>query len=114
MSKDDDQFISMVSRSSILVDDRYSVCLPVRNKSLCMPNRSVAKQRVLNLQKGFSRDAKLHTDLTQDDHTDMLHLWMTSQLRGESSISVTTVSEIQSSKNCVSSLTAQQAFREHH
>ncbi|KAJ8366529.1 hypothetical protein AAFF_G00350830, partial [Aldrovandia affinis] len=63
MSKDDHQFMNMVSQSSKLVDGQYSVCLPIRNKSLCMPNnRSVAEQRVLNLRKRFSRDVKFHTE----------------------------------------------------
>ena len=44
MSKDDHQFINMVSVSSKLVNGHYSICLPVRSKSLCMPNdRAVAK-----------------------------------------------------------------------
>lgn len=59
MSKEDHQFMSMVSQSSRLVDGHYSVCLPVRNKSLRMPNnRSVAEQRALNLRRRFSRDLK--------------------------------------------------------
>ncbi|KAJ8397167.1 hypothetical protein AAFF_G00010210 [Aldrovandia affinis] len=63
MSKDDHQFMNMVSQSSKLVDGQYSVCLPIRNKSSCMPNnRSVAEQRVLNLRKRFSRDVKFHTE----------------------------------------------------
>lgn len=63
MSKDDHQFIDMVSQSSKLVDGHYSVCLPVKNKSLCMPiNRSVAEQRALNLRKRFSRDVKFHAE----------------------------------------------------
>ncbi|KAJ8377835.1 hypothetical protein AAFF_G00251540 [Aldrovandia affinis] len=63
MSKDDHQFMNMVSQSSKLMDGQYSVCLPIRNKSLCMPNnRSVAEQRVLNLRKRFSRDVKFHTE----------------------------------------------------
>ena len=63
MSKDDHQFISMVSQSAILEDGHYSVCLPLRKKSLCMPNnRAVAEQRVLNLRKRFSRDVKFYEE----------------------------------------------------
>ncbi len=63
MSKDDHQFIHVVSQSSKLVDGHYSVCLPVRNKALCMPNnRSVAEQRALNLRKRFSKDVKFHAE----------------------------------------------------
>lgn len=63
MSKGDHQFISMVSQSAVLEDDHYSVCLPVKKKSLCMPNnRAVAEQRALNLRKMFSRDSKFYGD----------------------------------------------------
>lgn len=34
MSKEDHQFIDMVSQSSQLKDGHYSICLPLRNKSL--------------------------------------------------------------------------------
>lgn len=62
MSKDDHQFINMLSQSSKLADGHYSVCLPVRNKSLCMPNnRAVAEQRALNLRKIFARDGWMHS-----------------------------------------------------
>lgn len=61
MSKDDHQFVSLVSQSTILVDGHYSVCLPVRKELLCMPNnRAVAVQRALNLKKRFSRDVKFY------------------------------------------------------
>lgn len=58
MSKEDHQFMNMVSQSAQLKDGHYSICLPLRNKSLCMPNnRSVAEQRALNLRKRFIKDA---------------------------------------------------------
>ncbi|KAM4561412.1 uncharacterized protein V3H82_015431 [Fundulus diaphanus] len=58
MSKEDHQFMNMVSQSAQLKDGHYSICLPLRNKSLCMPNnRSVAEQRALNLRKRFTKDA---------------------------------------------------------
>lgn len=61
MSKDDHQFISMVSQSAILEDGHYSVCLPLTKKSFCMPNnRAVAEQRVWNLRKRFSRDVNFY------------------------------------------------------
>ncbi|GAA6232368.1 uncharacterized protein LOC120493481, partial [Lates japonicus] len=61
MSKEDHQFISMVSQSAKLEDGHYSVCLPVRKKTLYMPNnRAVAEQHALNLRKRFSRDVKFH------------------------------------------------------
>lgn len=57
MSKDDHKFISMVSHSAELENGHYSVCLPVKNEKLHLPNnRSVAEQRALNLKKRFSRD----------------------------------------------------------
>lgn len=48
----------MVPQSAILEDSHYSICLPVRKKSLHMPNRAVAEQHALNLHKTFSRDFK--------------------------------------------------------
>ena len=58
MSKEDHQFMNMVSQSAQLKDGHYTICLPLRNKSLCMPNnRSVAEQRALNLRKRFMKDA---------------------------------------------------------
>lgn len=58
MSKEDHQFINMVSQSSQLKDGYYSICLPLRNKSICKPNnRSLAEQCALNLKKRFSKDA---------------------------------------------------------
>ncbi|KAK7944963.1 hypothetical protein WMY93_000691 [Mugilogobius chulae] len=63
MSKDDHQFISMVSQSAELKDGHYSICLPVKNKELQMPNnRSVAEQRALNLKKRFSRDKSYYKE----------------------------------------------------
>lgn len=62
MSKDD-QFINMVSQSTKHEDGHYSICLPLKNKPLCMPNnRAVAEQCALNLQKRFSRDIKFHRE----------------------------------------------------
>ena len=61
MSKDDHQFISMVSQSATLKDSHYNVCLPVKKKNVCMPNnRAVAEQRALNLQKRFLKDVKFY------------------------------------------------------
>ncbi|KAL7833114.1 hypothetical protein SRHO_G00301320 [Serrasalmus rhombeus] len=63
MSKEDHQFMDKVSQSAKLVDGHYSICLQLRNKSMCIPNnRSVAEQRVLNLRKRFTRDVKLHSE----------------------------------------------------
>ncbi|KAL7880976.1 hypothetical protein SRHO_G00032300 [Serrasalmus rhombeus] len=63
MSKEDYQFMAKVSQSAKLVDGHYSICLPLRNKSMCIPNnRSVAEQRALNLRKRFTRDVKLHSE----------------------------------------------------
>ena len=49
MSKEDHQFIDMVSQSSQLKDGHYSICLPLRNKSL-------------NLKKRFSKDADYYAE----------------------------------------------------
>lgn len=63
MSKEDHQFINMVSQLSQLKDCYYSVCLPLRNKSICKPNnRSLAEQRALNLKKRFSKDADYYAE----------------------------------------------------
>lgn len=61
MSKDDHQFINMVSQSAVLQDSHYNICLPVRKKCLSMPNnRAVAEQRALNLKKRCSKDGKFY------------------------------------------------------
>lgn len=63
MSKEDRQFLNMVSQSAKLEDGHYSICLPVRSKALCLPsNREVAVQRALNLQKRFTRDVKFYEE----------------------------------------------------
>lgn len=64
MSMDDHWFMAMVSQSSLrLFDSHYSICLPVKNKSLSLPNnRSVTEQRAMNLPKRFMRDVKLRTE----------------------------------------------------
>lgn len=63
MSKEAHQFMSMASQSTKLKDGHYSICLPVNNKELHMPNnRSVAEQRALNLKKRFSRDKGYHKE----------------------------------------------------
>lgn len=63
MSKDDLQFMSMVSQSVELKNGHYTVCLPVKSEVLHMPNnRSVAEQRALNLKRRFSNDESYYNE----------------------------------------------------
>lgn len=63
MSKDDHQFINMMNQSATLVNGHYNVCLPVKNKSLCMlNNRAMAEQCALNLRIRFYKDVMFYRD----------------------------------------------------
>ena len=65
-SREDQQFLDLVTTSAKLVDGHYCIGLPLRNKDRCMPdNRSVAEQRTLNLKKRFKRDTSFHAEYTK-------------------------------------------------
>ena len=49
MSKEDHQFMDMITESPQLIDGHYVMCLPVKNRGVDMPNnRIMAEQRALN------------------------------------------------------------------
>lgn len=65
MSREDCQFLDMVTQSASLVDGHYSIALPLRNKDLKMPNnRKVAEQRALNLKHKFLKNHNFHSEYT--------------------------------------------------
>ncbi|KAL0176849.1 hypothetical protein M9458_029179, partial [Cirrhinus mrigala] len=65
MSKEDIQFMDMVSQSVKLRDGHYCIGLPVRRKDVVLPNnRIVSEQRALNLQRKFWKDSAFHVDYT--------------------------------------------------
>ncbi len=65
MSKEDHHFIKIMSESAKLVDCHYSLCLPLKNKAIQMPNNHVvAEQRALNLKIKFIRNPEFHTEYT--------------------------------------------------
>ncbi|XDV20313.1 hypothetical protein PO909_025662 [Leuciscus waleckii] len=63
MSREDIQFLEMVSQSAKLIEGHYSIGLPLRNTVLKMPNnRKVAEQRALNLKKKFIKNPQFHAE----------------------------------------------------
>lgn len=63
MFKEDHQFLNIMSQSAKLEHGHYSVCLPMRNKALYLPNnREIAEQCALNLWKRFSRDVRFYKE----------------------------------------------------
>ena len=55
----------MANETVELVDGHYVVGLPLKDKSITMPNnRKVAEQRTLNLKGRFGRDAAFQKDYT--------------------------------------------------
>ncbi|KAL0152844.1 hypothetical protein M9458_051849, partial [Cirrhinus mrigala] len=65
MSKEDIQFMDMVSQSVKLRDGHYCIGLPLRRKDVVLPNNLiVAEQRALNLQRKFWKDSAFHVDYT--------------------------------------------------
>lgn len=62
MSREDIQFLEMVSQSAKLIEGHYSIGLPLRNTVFKMPNnRKVAEQRALNLKK-FTKNPQFHAE----------------------------------------------------
>lgn len=58
MSREDLQFLDMVSQSGRLVNGHYRIGLPLRNKDIKMPNNCiVAVQRALHLRKKVSQES---------------------------------------------------------
>ncbi|CAC5363980.1 unnamed protein product [Mytilus coruscus] len=60
-SKEDKQFLDIVSKSASLVNGHYVIDLPFKSKDVQMPNnRKQAKQRLVALSKRFTRDHDFH------------------------------------------------------
>ena len=65
-SREDQQFLNLVSTSAKLVNGHYCIALPLKERDICMPdNRSVAEQRTLNLKKRFKKDSSFHSEYTK-------------------------------------------------
>ncbi|KAJ8369700.1 hypothetical protein SKAU_G00097280 [Synaphobranchus kaupii] len=65
MSREDRQFIDLVSQSTKLEQGHYSICFPLRNGNVNMPNnRKVVEQRALSLRKKFEKNVSFHADYT--------------------------------------------------
>lgn len=72
MSKEDNQFMDLVSQSIKLIDGHYCITdghycigLPLKNKDMVLPNnRIVAEQRAVNLQRKFRKDLAFQADYT--------------------------------------------------
>ena len=66
MSKDDCRFLKMADRSAKLVDGHYSIALPLKDRTLSMPNnRIIAEQRIVNLKRRFAREPAFHKDYVE-------------------------------------------------
>ncbi len=65
MSKADQKFMKTMSESAKLVDGHYSLCLPLKNKAIQMPNNHVvAEQQALNLKRKLISNPEFHTEYT--------------------------------------------------
>ena len=63
MSKEDQLFMDIVTKSSKLVNGHYSIGLPLKNKEVKMPNnRAMTEQRALNLKKKLQRNQTFKED----------------------------------------------------
>lgn len=63
MSREDIQFLEMVTQSAKLTEGHYSIRLRLRNAVFKMPNnRRVAEQRALNLKKKFTKNPQFQAD----------------------------------------------------
>lgn len=63
LSREDCQFMDLVTKSAKKVGGHFEIGLPFRNKEIKMPNnRRMAEQRALNLRRRFNKDASFHTD----------------------------------------------------
>lgn len=61
-SKEDQQFLNLVSKSVKLVRGHYCIGLPLKEKEICTPDNSGAEQHTLNLKRRFKRDSSFHSD----------------------------------------------------
>ena len=56
-SKEDQNFLDLVSTSAKLVNGHYCFGLPLKDREICLPdNKNCAEQRTLHLKKCFQRD----------------------------------------------------------
>ncbi|KAL7868352.1 hypothetical protein SRHO_G00097360 [Serrasalmus rhombeus] len=68
MSREDHQFMDMVMESAKLTDGHYTICLPLKNRLVNMPNnRPIAEQRALSLRRKL-----LRKDCFRRDYTDFM------------------------------------------
>ena len=64
-SKEDQQFLDLVSTSAKLVNGHYCFGLPLKDREICLPdNKNCAEQRTLNLKRRFQRDPCYHLEYT--------------------------------------------------
>lgn len=83
MSREDHQFMDMVTESAKLVEGHYVICLPVKNRMDNMPNnRTMAEQRAQNLKRRLIRDTSFHKEYT-DFMNDILQKGYAVQLSEE-------------------------------
>ncbi len=65
MSREDLQFMEIMTNSVKLQEGHYSLRLPFRNNDVVLPNNlSVAKQRCNGLRKRLERNERLHEEYT--------------------------------------------------
>ncbi|KAI3356760.1 hypothetical protein L3Q82_003437 [Scortum barcoo] len=65
MSREDHQFMDKVTESAKWINGHYSICLPLRNDLVNMPdNRIIAEQRAQNLRRKFIKNDCCHKEYT--------------------------------------------------
>ena len=65
MSREDHQFMDMVMESAKQVDGHYTICLPLKNRMVNMPNnRIIAEQQAQSLRHKFIRNDCFHKEYT--------------------------------------------------
>ncbi|KAJ8352164.1 hypothetical protein SKAU_G00236400 [Synaphobranchus kaupii] len=83
MSREDVQFIKSVSETIEKVDGHYSIGMPLRKKTVVMPNnRCVAEQRAASLKKKLSKNSDLHKEY-REFMSDLLGKGYAVEVQGE-------------------------------
>ncbi|KAJ8356650.1 hypothetical protein SKAU_G00194440 [Synaphobranchus kaupii] len=83
MSREDVQFIKSVSETVEKVDGHYSIGMPLRKKTVMMPNnRCVAEQRAASLKKKLSKNSDLHKEY-REFMSDLLGKGYAVEVQGE-------------------------------
>lgn len=65
MSREDQNFMDLVTTSAKQVNGHYQINLPLRERDVSMPNnRKIIEQYALHLKKRLQKDSSFHADYT--------------------------------------------------